>query len=397
MPYNTNLYPTVYTNICPTQAGEDPIAELRRQILILRNQQIAAARVGGQNTAELQNQLLTVLLKEVDANYKPPLSVATTIIINNTTTVTYPTEPGSQGPQDPSTGPKTPPLRERIGWRRAYFGGGFRQSIHGQVERVGLRTAVVSTLDWYLQNSRHKHAGVYSARRGYWCGGQVNQSGTATNDIEAIAFSSEARVAFATNLSTNLKACRGASSHQVGLIAGNETTGAINFITFRNEAVAAAAGSLSTVRGRNNNNQSPTHGYFSGGQNDTTTIEKIQFSDRAVTTASSTLSSARSYGATLNNPRRGYILGGRIEDPAADLLTIQRIQYSNDATSVLSNNLGIATSHHEGVSDRVSGLVTMNQGRDYKMREFSFKTESVKAIAAILNHAGRVPAPVTKV
>lgn len=385
MPLNTSLYPPIYTNICPTQAGEEPLEELRRQLLVVRNQLIASQRIAGQNTAELQNQVLTNEFQELVTGSAPPNRPARPPAILR--------PPIGSGSPKPQPKPAETPSR-----RKSYFGGGFRGTFHGQIERINHNSASLASLSWALDTPRLLHAGISSARRGYWLGGQATQNGAGIATVEVIRFLSETKVAFSNTLTAGLKGCRGTYGRRYGLTAGGigPSSGLINVMDFRTEAITAAAAALTTVRGRNNNNQSSTHGYYSGGAGDVTAIEKVQFSDQAVSTASTTLNSPRVHGATINSDRAGYIFSGITESPLAGLLTVQRIRFSNDATAILSESLGFSSSQNEGVSDRRFGLFSVNRLGSQQMLRFNFGSESVQLTSAVLQNGGRSPTPTTK-
>lgn len=345
MPFNTALYPIEWGNFCPgTQAEEvDEIGELRRQLIVLRNQHLLATRKGGVSLAELQNQSIQRPHRLFTSAQTPPPQ----IIVNNITTFV-------DGTPDSAPIPSAPPVNSGA----TYLGGGLDTSPHGQVEKFTYSTEKISALSWALSQVRFRHCGTASASIGYWFGGQTthNISGRTAN-IEGIVFATEKRKTVSNALTTTRVDARAAGAFVKAYIAGNISPlqYTVDRFTHGTEAVVALGSSLSNVTGGCNGFHSPGKAYFSGSRDGTgRAIASITFATDTVAALGAQLSVGRIRGAGYGSAARGYVAGGATLGNVY-YQSIDRMTFASEAIALLGAQLDRTKADTEGASSAVNG------------------------------------------
>jgi hypothetical protein len=375
MPQNPSLFPANYPDLCPrTQIQDvDPIAELRAIVIALRHQSLLSARRAGQSIAELQNQTLSIL----DCCVPAP-----TVAIAAPTT------------NDPIATPA--PVEIPVVSRRAYFGGGEMQGIHGQIDKFVFDTRVVTALGYQFNTGRQRHAALFSQLRGYWFGGQ-SASGSGLSSIEAITFESEVKYTISTALTKVRVYPRGAQNESKGYIVGADNDKTFDIFTFATEAIAAG-GALPNIANGNVGGWSSTKAYFCGSNVDSFAIDTINFANDATATLAATLSTYRRHGAGLSSASKFYIGGGlRIAGLVANN-TFEAVSFATDTVATISAQLSAAVDDVEGIAGGSTGLIAggypAQQSR--RLQRFDLRYETCEEIAAVLSRGGRYPVPVGK-
>lgn len=384
MPFNPRLYPASYPNLCPnTQLDTlDPIAELQGQILRLRSQNLLNTRRGGVSLAELQNQSLLVEQVVFRAGSPPPAPP--------------PTPPAPSGIVAAPT--PAPPAIAGVGV--IYCGGGQRQQVrHGNVDKFVPATEQRSVVRWDLAIGRFRHAGLSSSARGYWCGGQngFTVATNRTNNIEAIRFDFEQRLAVSATLTATRIYARGSESATKGYIVGNfnPNAGSVDGFTFATEAVAALGSALPQIVGGNNAFKNTSRAYFSSGWNQTRNIATITFNGEGMAVLAAQLSIVRIRGAAFQSATRGYVAAGASgTNGQTQSASVDGLRFSDDSTFVVARSLQVTSADIEGFPSRDKGYTFGGFRLQIAVNSFNFVGESWAKVRASLSQGGNYPVPV---
>jgi len=363
MPYNSKLFPSAWTNLCPgTQVQEvDKISDLQQQLLLLRVQTQRQSRMNGQSIAELQNAGILVQ----GALYAP------------------------------------------IGVGRHFIGGGNKFGTLGvQIDKFTHRTESITPQSFELSQARGRHAGFASSGRGYWLGGESTLSGTKLASVEAVTFDSELRVSVSSTLTAAVSYGRGAQSETKGYVGGDVAagnvsvnSGKIEAMTFSSEAVALLGATLPSAVGACNAVASATKAYFCSGANSSRVINTLTFAGEATAALSAQLSIPRWKGGNWQSNTKGYFSQGLDATNAwAASRTIDGFPFATEAITLLANVLAsYADADLEGASGSrkcwtIGGLAAPAQNID----GFDLTSETLAPIAALLTRGGGYCVPVGK-
>ncbi len=191
-------------------------------------------------------------------------------------------------------------------------GGSGRYKVRAR-HRNNFATPLVTS---YSNPSSHSTDPIFTAEYivGYFGGGDT---GSASNRIDGITFSSETRVAISATLSVSRKQLAGVNSTTNGYFGGGHTSSNQNLIDgiqFSDESATNPSAALMVARRDLAGVNSTTKGYFAGGYDDadyTTEIDGITFATETVINPSAALYEARYSLAGVNSTTNGYFGGGR--------------------------------------------------------------------------------------
>lgn len=363
MPTNPAIYPSAYSDLCPTTQTQevDRVALLESQLLTIRAQLQIETRKSGRSAAELQNQTL-----QVTREVFPATTVGKHFIAGGT---------------DWSTG-----------------------TVNGQIDKLTHVSDSVSPIDFALTTARIRHAGISSFSNGYWCGGENDLAFTKITSVESIDFVTEKRRAVAVVLPATQAYARGVSSPSKGYVCGsflhtNTPTmaivpGVIRAMTFSSETFATLAANLGNVSGGCMEVSSDTAGYLAGGWAGVTTISKLTYSSETVSTLAAVLSYKRLAGSGNASQRRGYYCTGANTDVLTSTpTTIDALTFATDAIATLSATMARGDADVTGASSLRNGY-QFNSDIPASTQVLNYATEQVTAIGAILSRGGRYAVPV---
>lgn len=363
MPYNSKLFPSAWTNLCPgTQVQEvDKIGDLQSQLLLLRVQTQRQSRMNGQSIAELQNAGILVQ----GALYAP------------------------------------------IGVGRSFIGGGNKFGIlGGQIDKFTHRTESITPQSFELSQVRGRHAGFASSGRGYWLGGESVIAGTKIASIEGVVFDSEQKATISSTLTAAVSYARGVASETKGYIGGDVAagnvainSGKIEAMTFSSEAIALLGATLPSAVGGCNAVWSSTKGYFAGGASGSRVVNTLTFATDATAALSAQLSVLRWRGSNWMSNSKGYFSQGVESNGWTYSNTIDGFPFGTETITPLSN---VLTTYRdgdlEGVSASRKGYIIggFQGGPAINIDGFDLAAEAISPTSALLTRGGGYCVPVGK-
>lgn len=354
-------------------AEVDRVGALESRLLALAAQLQLETRKSGRTAAELQNQALTVSVQ---------LNPATTV-------------------------------------GRHYVGGGSDWTtgqVHGAIDRLSHLSDVLSPIDFSLALPRMRHSGFSSAARGYWLGGETNWAFSATNNVEAINFANERRVAIASTLTANRAYGRGTQSSTRGYSGGNWSLVAsvptttvpspVERMTFSTEAIAVLGINLASVSAGCMVTETAVNAYFAGGFGNTFQIQRLNFGAETNNPMSAQLSVKRVAGSSSSSQLKGYYVTGVNLDAGLStaVTSIEAFRFSNETIATLTAQLSKADADASGASALRQGYhfhtgMPGQAGGDLTswLETLSYASETTSRLSAVLSRGGRYVAPVGKI
>lgn len=395
MPFNPNLFPTEFTNICPnTQLEEtDPLTELRQQILQLRNQHLLQSRKTGVSIAELQNQGIRIVYQQIQGQS----AVSITNIYNPPPVVpTPPAAPVTTPPTAPPSAP-APGVSNAATTGKCFCGGGRAESLHGNVDKFSTQTERKTVISWDLAQRRKRHAGFASSRRGYWAGGQTGLvASSRVNTIEGVDLALETRVAVGSLLSASLVYCRAVSAADKSYIAGNWTpnTGVVNSFNHATEVRTTLGSSLANAVGGLNAVISPSTAYFASGWNLSRTIDTISISGDTFGSLGTQLSVVRMRAGNFSTPTEGIFSGGYTG--TGMVATQDVLRFADNTLSVSNRTMLAAENDCEGFSSYQKGYLFGGTATTIRIRDIHFGSKTWQFTGVALSVGGSYPVAVGK-
>lgn len=217
-----------------------------------------------------------------------------------------------------------------------------------------------------LNVNRDSAGSCGNPRQGYIAGGLF--SGTGSDQIEKITFSSDTSSSNAATFGTARAFISAVNSDTAGYWSGGFTnvsptwwTTQITKIVFSTDTSSNIAGTMSVSRDSTGSVESRSKGYWAGGYTDTSAttnssrVDRIDFSTDTVSSIGDILPNAISQMGGISNDSRGFFCGGRTNGfTDSQTTTCQRILFSNETMTTSSigtlSEAGIYLSSHQGIT-----------------------------------------------
>jgi|GEM_PF-5683580 len=239
---------------------------------------------------------------------------------------------------------------------KGYIAGGV--SALTRIEAIQFADQTRAVLSAVLPTGIGKQGSTESDLAGYFSGGDT---GSYSNVLHKILFSTEATSTPSATLSANRLAPAGASSATKGYVAGGEEVGGTEVttneaITFSTDAIATLGAVLSTARAALAGVPSGTSAYWCGGFTLSSTydnsISRLQFSNETSVAVTATLASGRSMMGAVNSSSKGYLGGGL---NGSYLSAILALTFSGETTASLAATMSTTVGGATGISYNAGG------------------------------------------
>ena len=215
------------------------------------------------------------------------------------------------------------------------------------IQRYDFGSNVNGVTSGQLTSIGRQSAGISSNISGYASGG--NNGPSAHSNIEKFSFSAEGNSVSVGTLSIARQGSASASSTASGYTAGgnnpspSNTSAVIDKFPFATDTNATSIGQLTTPKHSTIGNSSGISGYASGANGGSTTIEKYSFITDGSASSVATLLQALADPSSQNTPAHGYVSGGVTYTPGATYIsTIQKFTFATDANATSVGALSTA-------------------------------------------------------
>lgn len=230
---------------------------------------------------------------------------------------------------------------------KAYYGGGSSGSQNRIYDLIFSAKETSSLLAATLSVGRIGMGAINSTAKGYWMGGYLVGSNTASDEIDGIQFSNDtainpAAVMSQQTINNTATVCSSTKGYSCGGTNSSFVTqNFVNAFTFSTENNSNLGAVMSATNRLGAGINSSTVGYIalgwipasdplSSSPNSSARVDKVVFSTETFSAFGSSLTTGRSYLAGFNNNLRGYFTGGFTQFTSGSTSTVDKITFASE-------------------------------------------------------------------